>query len=103
MEKMRQRMVIENLSPRTITSYLNDPKRLIEYCNKPPGQINKEEIYAFLVYEREVKKHSRSTMHINVNDIRFLYKNFLKPGCLMGSKRAVSLAKQPCAGPCFKP
>ena len=75
---MRQRMVIENLSPRTITSYLNGPKRLIEYCNKPPRQITTDEIYGFLVYEKEIKKHSRSTMRINVNGIRYLYKNFLK-------------------------
>jgi len=74
---MRQRMVIENLSPRTITSYLNGPRRLIEYCNKPPHQITTDEIYAFLVYEKEIKKHSRSTMRINVNGIRYLYKNFL--------------------------
>ena len=74
---MRQRMVIENLSPRTITSYLNGPKRLIEYCGKPPRQISTDEIYSFLVYEKEVKKHSRSTMRINVNGIRYLYKNFL--------------------------
>jgi len=71
-------MVIENLSPRTITSYLNGPKRLIEYCNKHPQKISTDEIYAFLVYQREVKKHSRSTMRINVNGIRYLYKNFLK-------------------------
>lgn len=70
-------MVIENLSPRTITSYMNGPKRLIEYCNKPPQQISTDEIYSFLVYEKEVKKHSRSTMRINVNGIRYLYKNFL--------------------------
>jgi len=71
-------MVIENLSPRTITSYLNGPKRLIEYCAKPPRQISTDEIYSFLVYQKEVKKHSRSTMRINVNGIRYLYKNFLK-------------------------
>jgi len=71
-------MVIENLSPRTITSYLNGPKRLIEYCNKPPRQITTDEIYDFLVFEKEVKKHSRSTMRINVNGIRYLYRNFLK-------------------------
>nr|NQU93290.1 site-specific integrase [Bacteroidota bacterium] len=74
---MRQRMVIENLSPRTITSYLNGPKRLIEYFKKHPKQITTDEIYAFLVYEKEVKNHSRSTMRINVNGIRYLYKNFL--------------------------
>lgn len=70
-------MVIENLSPRTITSYLNGPKRLIEYCNKDPRKISTDEIYAFLVYQREVKNHSRSTMRINVNGIRYLCKHFL--------------------------
>ncbi|MFA5477696.1 MAG: tyrosine-type recombinase/integrase [Bacteroidales bacterium] len=75
---MRHRMVIENLSPRTVTSYLNGPKRLIEYWNKHPRLISTDEIFAYLVYEKEVKLHSRSTMRINVNGIRYLYKNFLK-------------------------
>ncbi len=70
-------MVIENLSPRTIISYLNGPKRLIEYYNKHPRKITTDEIFTFLVFEKEVKKHSRNTMRINVNGIRYLYKNFL--------------------------
>ena len=70
-------MVIENLASRTITSYLNGPKRLIEYYDKHPRNISTDEIYTFLVYQKEVKKHSRNTMRINVNGIRYLYKNFL--------------------------
>ena len=52
---MRQRMVIENLSPRTIISYLNGPKRLIEYYNKHPQNISTDEIYTFLVYQKGLK------------------------------------------------
>jgi len=70
-------MVIENLSPRTITSYLHAPRQLINYWGLPPEKIGSEEIYAFLVYLKEEKKQSRSTIRIAVSGIRYLYRNFL--------------------------
>ena len=74
---MHQHMVIKNLASRTIISYLNGPKSLIEYYDKHPRNISTDEVFTFLVYHKEVKKHSRNTMRINVNGIRYLYKNFL--------------------------
>jgi integrase/recombinase XerD len=74
---MRQRMVLENLSPRTIVSYLNGPRQLIRYYNKPPHEITSDQILSYLVYLKEEKKQKRNTMRISVNGIRYLYKHFL--------------------------
>jgi len=74
---MRQRMVVENLSERTIISYQNGPKQLIRYWNLPPEQIDSDQILTYLVHLKEEKKQSRNTMRIAVNGIRYLYKHFL--------------------------
>lgn len=70
-------MVVENLSARTIVSYLNAPRQLIRYWNLTPDQITSDQIMTFLVYLKEEKKQKRNTMRIAVNGIRYLYKNFL--------------------------
>ncbi len=77
-KKMRNRMVIENLSPRTIRSYIHYPLKLAEFFNANPRTLTTEEIYAFLVYLKEEKHHSRSTMRIAVSGIRYLYQHILK-------------------------
>ena len=51
-EKMRHRMVIENLSPRTIRSYMHYPLKLAEYFSAAPQDLTTDEIYAFLVLKR---------------------------------------------------
>lgn len=77
LEKMRQRMVLENLSKRTIISYLNGPRQLIRHYNKLPQAITSDQILSYLVYLKEVKQQKRTTMRIAVNGIRYLYKHFL--------------------------
>jgi hypothetical protein len=74
---MRQRMVLQNLSPRTIVSYLNGPRQLIRYYNTPPHEITSDQILSYLVYLKEEKQQKRNTMRIAVNGIRYLYKHFL--------------------------
>lgn len=77
-KKMRNRMVIENLSPRTIRSYIHYPLKMAEYFNANPRTFTTEEIYAFLVYLKEEKYLSRSTMRIAVSGIRYFYQHILK-------------------------
>lgn len=77
-KKMRNRMVIENLSPRTIRSYIHYPLKLAEFFNANPRTLTTEEIYAFLVYLKEEKHLSRSTMRIAVSGIRYFYQHILK-------------------------
>jgi site-specific recombinase XerD len=75
---MRHRMVIENLSPRTIRSYMHYPLKLAEYFNAVPQDLTTDEIYAFLVYLKEDRGLSRSTVHIAVSGIRYFYQHILK-------------------------
>lgn len=77
-KKMRNRMVIENLSPRTIRSYIHYPLKMAEFFNANPRTFTTEEIYAFLVYLKEEKHLSRSTMRIAVSGIRYFYQHILK-------------------------
>jgi integrase/recombinase XerD len=70
-------MVLENLSPRTIVSYLNGPRQLIRYYNTPPHEITSDQIFSNLVYLKGEKQQKRNTMRIAVNGIRYLYKHFL--------------------------
>ena len=71
-------MVIENLSPRTIRSYIHYPLKLAEFFNANPRTLTTEKIYVFLVYLKEEKHLSRSTMRIAVSGIRYLYQHILK-------------------------
>jgi site-specific recombinase XerD len=75
---MRHRMVIENLSPKTIRSYMHYPLKLAEYFNAAPQDLTTDEIYAFLVYLKEDRGLSRSTMRIAVSGIRYFYQHILK-------------------------
>ena len=77
-KKMRNRMVIENLSSRTIRSYIHYPLKLAEFFNANPRTLTTEEIYAFLVYLKEEKHLSRSTIRIAVSGIRYFYQHILK-------------------------
>ena len=71
-------MVIENLSPRTIRSYMHYPLKLVEYFNAIPQDLTTDEIYAFLVYLKEDQRLSRSTMRIAVSGIRYFFQHILK-------------------------
>ena len=71
-------MVIQNLSPRTIQSYTHYPRKLAEYFNVYPENLTTDEIFAFLVYLREEKHLSRSTMRIAVSGIRYYFEHILK-------------------------
>ena len=71
-------MVIENLSPRTIRSYMHYPLKLVEYFNAVPKDLTTDEIYAFLVYLKEDQRLSRSTMRIAVSGIRYFFQHILK-------------------------
>ena len=80
---MRHRMVIENLSPRTIRSYMHYPLKLAEYFSAAPQDITTDEIYAFLVYLKEDRGLSRSTMRIAVSGIRYFYQHILERSCII--------------------
>lgn len=69
-------MVINHFSERTIESYLRGARKLSVYYNLVPGDINNEQILDFLVYLKEQKNHSRSSIRIYAAGIKYLYAHF---------------------------
>lgn len=73
---MRKRMVINHFSERTIESYLRGARKLSGYYNIVPGEIDNEQILDFLVFLKEQKNHSRSSIRIYAAGIKYLYAHF---------------------------
>lgn len=82
MTVLRKRMIedirLRGLSPRTEDAYVRAVRQLAEYCKKPPDQISQEELRAYLLYLKEVKKVSRSTQTIALCGIKFFYEHTLE-------------------------
>lgn len=77
LQNMRNRMVSENLAKSTIEGYVYGARQLAIYSKKSFTEIEPEDIYAFLVYLREVRGLSRDTMRISACGIRYFYKHLL--------------------------
>jgi site-specific recombinase XerD len=69
---------LRGLSPRTEDAYVRAVRQLAEYCKKPPDQISQEELRAYFLYLKEVKKVSRSTQTIALCGIKFFYEHTLE-------------------------
>ncbi len=79
-DQMQRDMVLRNLSPKTQYLYHNAARGLEEHFNKPPDQLNEEEVKAFLVSIVEDRKLSQSSLKITYSALRFLYETTLKKG-----------------------
>jgi len=61
-QKMIEDMQLHSFAERTQDSYLRAVRQLAAYFNKPPDQIDEEELRQYFLYLKNVKKASRSTM-----------------------------------------
>jgi site-specific recombinase XerD len=81
MTTLRQRMIedmqLHSFSERTQDSYLRVVRQLAAYFNKPPDQINEEELRQYFLYLKNVKKASRSTITLALCGIKFFYERTL--------------------------
>ncbi|HWR72574.1 MAG TPA: site-specific integrase [Nitrospirota bacterium] len=77
-EQMQRDMVLRNLSPKTQYMYHNAARGLEEHFNRPPDQLNEDEVKAFLVSIVKDRKLSQSTLKITYSALRFLYETTLK-------------------------
>ena len=81
MTTLRQRMIedmqLHSFSERTQDSYLRAVRQLAAYFNKPPDQINEEELRQYFLYLKNVKKASRSTITLALCGIKFFYERTL--------------------------
>jgi len=68
-------MVIHNFAQITVAGYLGAVRQLLRFTGKDPARMDREDIYGFLIYLREDRKLSRSSIRIAVGGIRYLYKH----------------------------
>jgi len=78
MTPLRQRMIedmqIRNLSPHTVSSYLQQVSLFARYFNRSPELLGPEEIRAYQVYLTNEKKLAPGSILIAIAALRFLYK-----------------------------
>ena len=72
-QQMTDEMQLRGLSPRTQQSYLNAVRQLAEHYQKPPDQIDEEELRQYFLYLMNEKQLSSSSCRVAHYAIRFLY------------------------------
>ncbi len=77
MTELRQRFIrdlqLHNFSDRTVEAYVRAVKQLAQHFNKSPGLIGEEELKAYFIYNRNVRKWSRAASTISICGIKFFY------------------------------
>ena len=77
-QKMIEDMQLHGFAERTQKSYIQAVRQLAEYYNKPPDQINEEELRQYFLYLKNVKRVSRSTITLALCGIKFFYERTLQ-------------------------
>ena len=80
-ERMVEDMQLHALTAGTQSTYLEAIKNLALHYNRPPDQLNEQEIRDFIVHLTKVKRLSPSTVRVYLYAIKFLYKNTLNKQC----------------------
>jgi integrase/recombinase XerD len=78
---LRQQLIedlqLHGLSPRTQEMYVAAVKQLAEYYHKSPDQVSEEELRAYFLYLKNVKKVAPSTFTIALCGIKFFFEKTL--------------------------
>jgi len=77
-QKMIEDMQLHGFAERTQKSYMQAVRQLAAYFNKPPDQIDEEELRQYFLYLKNVKQVSRSTMTLALCGIKFFYERTLQ-------------------------
>lgn len=77
-QKMIEDMQLHGFAERTQDAYLRVVRQLAMYFNKPPDQINEEELRQYFLYLKNVKKAARSTITLALCGIKFFYEHTLQ-------------------------
>ena len=82
MTPLRQRMIedlqLKGYSGSTQTLYVSAVRQLCEHFGKTPGKITEEDLRAYFLHGKNVKKWSRSTSTVALCGIKFFYENTIK-------------------------
>ena len=77
-QKMIEDMQLHGFAERTQKSYMQAVRQLAAYFNKPPDQIDEEELRQYFLYLKNVKQVSRSTITLALCGIKFFYERTLQ-------------------------
>lgn len=77
MERLEACMRLRNLSSSTQDLYQRGVHDLVEYHQKPPNEIGERDVTDFLIYLRDVRKLSPSTINVYHAALKFLFGNVL--------------------------
>ena len=89
-DRMIEEMKLRNFSAATQKSYLYAVTRLTKHYKRPPDQLDKEQIRAYLVHLTVEKKLSPNTMTGQISGLRFFYNETLggmRPSCSFRRER----------------
>jgi integrase/recombinase XerD len=82
MTALRQRMIedmqLRGLSANTQDAYVHAMKQLAQYYNRSPEEISQEELRQYLLYLKNEKGVSRSTLTVALCAIKFFYQHTLQ-------------------------
>lgn len=77
-QRMLEDMQLRGLAAKTQEAYLRAVGQLAAYYNKPPDQIDEEELRQYFLYLKNEKKASRSACTIAICSIKFFYERTLQ-------------------------
>ena len=76
-DQMQRDMVLRNLSPKTQYLYHHAARGLENHFKKPPDQLDKNDVKAFLHFIVTDRKLSQSSLKIHYSALRFLFETTL--------------------------
>lgn len=82
MTDLRKRLIedlqLKGMSERTIEMYVRAVRQLAEHYKKSPDQISEEELRQYFLYNKNVRKWSRTASTISLCGLKFFYTHTLK-------------------------
>jgi site-specific recombinase XerD len=74
-------------SPKTRKAYIYYNQSLCRWLNKPPRQVNPEDIKRYLAYQEKEKNLSAASMNLALSAFKFFYKQVLKQDIVQEQRR----------------
>ena len=95
-ERMVQDMKLRGFTPGTQRAYLDAIRALAAYYQRPPDQLDQEQLRAYLLYLIETRHLAKNTLRIHLSALKFLYRRTLgQPWPVLALPRVQSDKKLP--------
>ena len=76
-QRMREDMLLSNLSQKTQDSYINGALKLARYYRRSPSDLSEEEVRNFILFLKDESGLSVETVRVSFYGIKFLYQKTL--------------------------